>query len=604
MYKEATSEFLAQALFQSWLNLGIFLAVIVLLFVFVRPLPFEKKQTHFLLLLMAFLASIPVFSFGVYLITDSEFHLIRIEAIYEGLKSGQFPVRLSTIFNLNHGLPVNIFYGDFLLYFPALLRFLGLDLGFAFKCFCVFIQILSVYITYFSFSRIFQKRNVALVITLIFITAHFRLASFYMRVAVGEFCAMSFLPLIYLAFYRIYCAPRPYFDFKNVLYLAIGASGMLYSHIITTLLSAVLCTFIALCFIQKTCTWAVIKTFLLGMVLTLSLTAIFWIPFLDYYFQTFTELHALTVLYQGAFIQQNGIDFLQLFDVFSFGILDEAATIFSVSLGLVLLATFLVGTYYLVCQTLSLQLKTLFVFSALLLWLSSSYFPWDILSTLSIFSSIGQLQVPWRWLPFCILMLSLFLGFFILTFSPKQQQNIFYVLILASFLSLTLLYSDYHQQQKPVRVQNAQGLRNLTGTDDEKLRNADPQYLLFGTDLRQLQYTPYFENAQGKIIGENGVNLLLHIDHAQENAFVEIPRFYYPYLHAFTQNALALPSQLGNNNLMRIALPPNYQGGVVVRFLPPYWWRLAEFFSLISALLLVLYLSKKRKTRHNATPTI
>ena len=58
---------------------------------------------------------------------DWSFHLSRIEGIANGLREGQFPVRVYSMAKDGYGYAPSLFYGELLLYFPAVLRLLGMS---------------------------------------------------------------------------------------------------------------------------------------------------------------------------------------------------------------------------------------------------------------------------------------------------------------------------------------------------------------------------------------------------------------------------------------------------------------------------------------------
>ena len=59
---------------------------------------------------------------------DISFHLMRIEGLAEGLKMGQFPVKIQPAWYEGFGYGCSVFYGDLFLYIPACLRLLGVSL--------------------------------------------------------------------------------------------------------------------------------------------------------------------------------------------------------------------------------------------------------------------------------------------------------------------------------------------------------------------------------------------------------------------------------------------------------------------------------------------
>ena len=92
-----------------------------------------RRKILVFLLGLSVTVSLPIFS--VYLGTgdDLEYHLLRIDALAAGLRSGQFPVRVSSYWNNGYGYGSSLYYCDFFLLFPALLRIGGLSVQSAYK---------------------------------------------------------------------------------------------------------------------------------------------------------------------------------------------------------------------------------------------------------------------------------------------------------------------------------------------------------------------------------------------------------------------------------------------------------------------------------------
>ena len=64
---------------------------------------------------------------------DWRFHLSRIEGIAQGLRDGQFPVRIYSQAKDGYGYAPSLFYGELFLYFPAVLRLLGMSVQGAYR---------------------------------------------------------------------------------------------------------------------------------------------------------------------------------------------------------------------------------------------------------------------------------------------------------------------------------------------------------------------------------------------------------------------------------------------------------------------------------------
>ena len=85
---------------------------------------------------------------------DWSFHLSRIEGIAQGLREGQFPVRVYSIAKDGYGYAPSLFYGELLLYFPAVLRLLGMSVQGAYHTYLLALQLLTAGIAFFSLRQI------------------------------------------------------------------------------------------------------------------------------------------------------------------------------------------------------------------------------------------------------------------------------------------------------------------------------------------------------------------------------------------------------------------------------------------------------------------
>lgn len=212
----------------------------------------------FSLVAVVILVSLPLFAvLGVYG-HDLQFHLMRIEGIACDLEGGNILSKISPVWMDGYGYPVSVYYGDLLLYVPAILRIGGFPIATAYKMYLFLINFGTAVISYICFRKIFGKRNTALLLSLAYTTASYRIVDLYTRAAVGEYSAMMFFPVIALAVYRIYTQDVREWKLyrKNALTLAIGMTGVIGTHILSTEM-------------------AVLETVVLNLY--------FLIPFLDYF---------------------------------------------------------------------------------------------------------------------------------------------------------------------------------------------------------------------------------------------------------------------------------------------------------------------------------
>ena len=198
-----------------------------------------RKVAALFLFLLVIYSSIPAFApIGADPGHDMTFHLYRILGLAEGLREGQFPVRIQYSQLNGMGYPVSIFYGDFFLYFPALLVILGISVTGAYKAYLVIINLFVVFCTYTFAYRFSRSRLISYAISSVWTLGSYRLVDLYLRGAVGEYTALAFFPLLA---YGMWCAfssrGRKTTQLPPLALLSVGMTGIVLSHAISVLLA-------------------------------------------------------------------------------------------------------------------------------------------------------------------------------------------------------------------------------------------------------------------------------------------------------------------------------------------------------------------------------
>ncbi len=131
---------------------------------------------------------------------------------------------------------------------------------------------------YICFQKMFQKKEIALLASLAYVNAGYRIVNVYVRMAVGEYSAMLFLPIAALAVYRIYTdsgASRKRCR-SNALLLAAGMTGLIGTHVLTTEMTCFFLLLVCILLWKKTLQKQVLKTYLYTVLETVSLNLRFF----------------------------------------------------------------------------------------------------------------------------------------------------------------------------------------------------------------------------------------------------------------------------------------------------------------------------------------
>lgn len=211
---------------------------------------------------------------------DIEFHAERIAAIAAEMKiHGPGIYRIYSTVCEGYGYASPMFYGDIFLYLPAALTALGLGVGITFRLYLASIMAGAYLSMYFCVKAVWNKRT-AVTAAYLYAFSPILLADIFIRFAVGEAMAFVFIPIVLFGFYRIVL--EPVHEKTDWIYLALGMSGLIFSHIISTVLTVILLALLCILNVKKL--WKrkrAIAGLALAALLTVGITAYFTLPMLE-----------------------------------------------------------------------------------------------------------------------------------------------------------------------------------------------------------------------------------------------------------------------------------------------------------------------------------
>ncbi|MGN0975397.1 MAG: hypothetical protein ACI4OL_05290 [Gemmiger sp.] len=527
------------------------------------------------------LVSLPALSgfagYGV----DLEFHLARISGVAEGLRSGQFPVRIYPDALNGYGYASPLFYGDLLLYFPASLYLAGFPLYQAYNCYVVGLNLLTAVITFCCLRGIFRSGWLSATGTALYLTASYRLFNLYYRPALGEFSAQAFLPLVLYGFWAL-LAPdaSPAQRRRCWLPLMFGFTGVIQTHIISTEVTSLAAAVLCLCFFRRVLRRDALLPLLKGAGGTILLNLWFLLPFLS--------------MMGGEYrCTDTGV----LFDAGAYALsLPQMLTLGSDEMDSVRLGGALVlgALLYLLCRVRWQQLPraagqlglVCSVGGGAALVLASTLFPWDRLDELlgdTIAHYLCAIQYPFRWLIVAALLLSVAAVCAVAIVQHQQGRRA----ALACATALCALGCAAAWMDCGVYVRGTYG-RNRTGSAAE---------LTLGAAASGLEYLPATFDADtadtgllpgNALVGKaerRGLGYTITASNSTDtNTSIELPLTFYPGYTITANTGGDLSVQRTEHAAVAVVLAPGYDGTFTVAFREPRIWRLAETISLLFAL--------------------
>lgn len=202
-----------------------------------------------LVLLAVTVLSIPykaLFQNGLYLATDMVFHLSRIESIKDGLLEHQFPVVIYPNMCNEYG-SIGTAYPSLFLYFPAFLRILKVSPVCTYKFYTLVVNGFLVGSAFFSTQYISKSKRASMAAAILFAFSFYHLDMVgYKNWTMGMGIATAFVFIIIAGIYDIL-----FLEQKRWYLLLIGMTGIISSHVMTSIMVSAILLVICLIFVRK-----------------------------------------------------------------------------------------------------------------------------------------------------------------------------------------------------------------------------------------------------------------------------------------------------------------------------------------------------------------
>lgn len=374
----------------------------------------KKHKIVMLLIAISLFSCIPYLADGVIAGNDTSYHLNRILGLASELQYKNIFGLIHSNLKQGFGYANGIFYPQLFLYIPAVSVALGMDIIVSYKIFIVIITVATSFITYYSVNRFTKSTYKSLLITFLYVLSTYRLGDIYVRSALGEILAFTFLPLVLLGLYEII-----YGDSKKWWIICIGIFGIINSHILSALFVLILILMFCLFNCKRLLTDKNrMKNLIIAGVVSILLSVSFILPYVElaksdtFNFEIYDNAH---FLYDGASDLQ---DLLQEH-------LSDVGAEFTISLPLIIFPMLL-----LFCKDFAYKkdrfLIQCYIVGLIFLILSTKLIPWKRLSMFAI------IQFPFRFSIIYSLLFAYVAGEAIFRYF-KDIKTIKYVIILMIF---------------------------------------------------------------------------------------------------------------------------------------------------------------------------
>ena len=513
-------------------------------------------------------ASAPAFQETLHIGDDIQYHLCRIENIVDAWQCGQFLARLGAYMYDGYGALTSVFYPDYALYPFALMRLCGASLAYVGNMLLISLNIGAAAGMYAAAKRMFGGGRAAAAASTLYVLAAYRLTDVYARFAVGEALAMVFLPLFIAALWDCVAG-----DKNRWKALALSAAAIFLSHMITTLLCALMALLLCLMNARRILREKRLANLLKAAGLCLLLVLFHLAPMLMYI--------------------REGLGASDLMRDVSYSSIRPAELLssngrFAVQIGLPLMLGAALAAEA-VCKRGKIGEKeraalTLVLGGAAAALAATSFFPWSYAVVLTG-GLVNYIQFPWRLLALTAALLALAAAYPIAGMQGEHQK-------LAVVLALALSVAAVQPQLQAYVEED--GMACGVGISPH-LTNVE--YLIPDSYPTRTGNREYAASEGVSVTNETkrGSTVTADVDAKQDGTLL-LPLFGYDGYRAQVdgQNVEVALNQAQNNRL-DIHLSAGTRGTLRVRFAGKTWWRLTDAVSLLTLIGLFMERRKERK---------
>lgn len=238
----------------------------------------SNTQKQLIAALICLIASVIVmmpyfFANSLHAGVDMSFHLNRIYDVAQNIKQGKFFSYIETYAMNQVGTPINMVYGILPVYPLAIaLAVIGNPILAIYSGWC-FIVFISMLVSYFCGLKYWNgNKKKALIFSFMYVLSAYNFSWMFLTFDVGQTAGYVFLPLIVYGTYSIFFREK-----AEWLLLALGMTGVVYSHILSFLMYlVVVILIIVIALFKATGFWRKLKYIIYAGIVTILMTAFYW----------------------------------------------------------------------------------------------------------------------------------------------------------------------------------------------------------------------------------------------------------------------------------------------------------------------------------------
>lgn len=565
----------------------------------------KKLIDYLIILIFALIVSIPLASQNLNIYQDDGVqHIARLMGTYQTITEGEFPPVIMSNFCNGFGYSWNIFYSPFTAYVPLIFKLFTNSFELILKLFILLLSFLTGITMYEFVNKVTKNRCAGILAAVLYMFAPYRLTDTYTRVAISELASFVFLPITFLGMYNIFNAEER--SIKKSLVLTLGAVGLILTHTVITMYTAILCFVYALVNFKKLKDKQTWKMLGINVLLILLLTSFYLLPMLEHKLATEYEVFEPGRMERTSELIRNKVDLIDLLYTKQRNFSFEIGLVTLIGLILTIITYKKIGKEYRKLYWFSLVTGALFVIMSL------RFFPFEKMPAI-----LKMIQFTFRLLEFS----SFFFAFvaainYSLVIKKFGEKDVFILSLITILLAVPLTKNlSYNKTWTEEKLWPAVEVTEMTSEKmgDVGIAHAGcatfeylPSKAYDNLDyIVERENRTYVLSGNAKIENEekNGTNMSFDVSEASENTVLELPYIYYlGYTVEITEadgSTQSIDTFESDNGFVAINLPKGIEGKVEVTYTGTTLMKITYVVSIGTASILVIggvwLLVKKRK---------
>lgn len=562
----------------------------------------EKVYIVIAILLTLFILGKVIIDSNICGTNDGYLHLIKIIGVNEIIKQGQFPPIIDAGFC--NGYAINLFYNPLTTYISLICGLIVNNFALGIKIMLIIMMFLAIIFMYMFLKNVTKKTGVAIAGAIFYITNPYYLSNIFIRGAIGESAALTFLPLLFLGLYNLFNGDR-----KKHYFITIAATGLILTHNITTLYAAIISGIYVLINFRKLKEKDVLIKILTNILFIIGMSLFFIYPLILHRFSgDYVIFDSDLMRTNGARVASSVITFKELFTE-----IPSQAVIFRLNIIQVVLFVLSIFCYRFIDKKDRKIYLSFIIFAILSVILCMTKNIWKIAPDI-----LCNIQFPWRLLGFSGFFISTIAGinlFIILKKIFKNKENgLIFIIIPIALLSLLYAYSlDY--KDYTVKKDDNESIEFINNNiNNINYMNINREYMPSKT-YKALSQNPERVDGESIFIIKGDANIEsanknelvynIMLTDIKENTSIEVPFLFYKGYNAYIENdkngKRDIDVKESDYGFLKIDIPKEYENGMIkVEYKTPtsyYIVYIISFMTLIGFIINIISSNIKIKNK-------